>query len=73
VGVALIAWGRFIDRHGKKVTVPAPSTNPGVPWLWDYLATEAPALRRVGFSALQRSESHRARSNGRTRPSDRDL
>jgi len=45
MGVALIAWGRFVDRAGK-VTVPAPSTNPGAPWLWDFLAREAPALRR---------------------------
>jgi alpha-amylase len=53
MGVALIAWGRFIDQHGNKVTVPAPSTKPGTPWLWDFLAKEAAALRRVGFSALQ--------------------
>jgi alpha-amylase len=53
MGVALIAWGRFFDRHGNKVTVPAPSTSPGVPWLWDFLAKEAKSLRQVGFSALQ--------------------
>jgi alpha-amylase len=38
MGVALIAWGRFIDRNGNKVTVPAPSTDPNAPWLWDFLA-----------------------------------
>jgi alpha-amylase len=53
MGVALIAWGRFIDKDGNKVTVPAPSTTPGAPWLWDFLAKEASALRRVGFTALQ--------------------
>ncbi len=53
MGVALIAWGRFFDGHGNKVTVPAPSTNPGAPWLWDFLAQEARSLRQVGFSALQ--------------------
>ena len=52
MGVALIAWGRFLEG-GTKVTVPAPSTNPGAPWLWDFLAKEVPALRRVGFTALQ--------------------
>src|SRR5438270_3164863 len=53
MGVALVAWGRFLDKHGHKVTVPAPSTTPGAPWLWDFLAKEAAALRRAGFSALQ--------------------
>jgi len=53
MGVALIAWGRFFDKQGNKITVPAPSTTPGAPWLWDFLAQEASALRRVGFSALQ--------------------
>ncbi len=53
MGVALIAWGRFFDANGNKVTVPAPSTNPGAPWLWDFLAKEARSLRQVGFSAVQ--------------------
>jgi alpha-amylase len=53
MGVALIAWGRFIEKNGNRITVPAPSTTPGAPWLWDFLAKEAAALRRVGFSALQ--------------------
>src|SRR5579862_7676587 len=53
MGVALISWGRFFDKNGNKITVPAPSTNPGAPWYWDFLAKEAAALRRVGFSALQ--------------------
>jgi len=53
MGVSLIAWGRFFDKHGNRVTVPAPSTMPGAPWLWDFLANEAIALRRVGFSSLQ--------------------
>ena len=52
MGVALIAWGRFFDGDSK-ITVPAPSTDPGKPWLWDFLAKEASALRRVGFTALQ--------------------
>ena len=53
MGVALISWGRFFDRHGQRVTVPAPSTNPGAPWLLDFLAREALHLRQVGFTALQ--------------------
>jgi alpha-amylase len=53
MGVALISWGCFFDKHGNKITVPAPSTTPGVPWYWDFLAKEASALRRVGFTAVQ--------------------
>ena len=53
MGVALIAWGRFVEADGSKVTVPAPSTSPGAPWLWDFIAGEAAALRRSGFSAIQ--------------------
>ena len=53
MGVALIAWGRFFDADGNKVTVPAPSTETHAPWLWDWLAAEAPALRSVGFTAIQ--------------------
>lgn len=53
MGVALIAWGRFYDRSGNRVTVRAPSTEAGAPWLWDWLAAEAAELRRVGFTALQ--------------------
>jgi len=53
MGVALIAWGRFFDRHGNRITVPAPSTKPGVPWLLDFLAAESGRLAAAGFSALQ--------------------
>lgn len=52
MGVALIAWGRFVE-HGSKITVPAPNTHAGVPWLWDFLAASAINLRRAGFTALQ--------------------
>src|SRR5580693_3142232 len=59
MGVALIAWGRFF--HGAdKVTVPAPNTDPGKPWLWDFIAKEAPALRRVGFTAVQTPPASKA-------------
>ncbi len=53
MGVALIGWGRFVEPDGRRITVPAPSTTPGAPWLWDYLATQAAALRQAGFTALQ--------------------
>jgi alpha-amylase len=53
MGVALIGWGRFISPNGARVTVPAPSTNPGVPWLLDFLAGEVRELSQVGFSAIQ--------------------
>ncbi len=51
--VSLIGWGRFFDSHGNKITVPAPSTDPGRPWLWDLLASEAADLASVGFDRIQ--------------------
>lgn len=53
MGVALIGWGRFIEPDGSRSTVPAPSTNPGYPWLWDFLASQATTLSQIGFTALQ--------------------
>jgi alpha-amylase len=53
MGVALIGWGRFISPNGARVTVPAPSTNPGAPWLLDFLVGEVRELSQVGFSAIQ--------------------
>lgn len=53
MGVALVTWGRFFDHSGQQITVPAPTTDPGAPWLWDWLAAEAAELQRVGFTALQ--------------------
>lgn len=53
MGVALVAWGRFFDHRGNRITVPAPSTDPGAPWLLDFLASEAGRLGAAGFSALQ--------------------
>jgi alpha-amylase len=51
--VSLIGWGRFFDSHGNKVTVPAPSSGPTKPWLWDFLASEAANLAAVGFDRIQ--------------------
>src|ERR1035437_456395 len=51
--VSHIGWGRFFDKWGNKVTVPAPSTDPGKPWLWDLLAAEAQNLASVGFDRIQ--------------------
>ena len=53
MGVALIAWGRFFDSSGNRITVPAPSTNPTFPWLLNFLAKQAVVLRRAGFTAIQ--------------------
>src|SRR5215813_12471999 len=53
MGVALIAWGRFFDRAGNRITVPAPSTDPGASWLLEFLTRQALALRHVGFTAIQ--------------------
>jgi alpha-amylase len=53
MGVALIAWGRFFGPNGARITVPAPSTTPGAPWLLDFLAGEVGRLRDAGFSTIQ--------------------
>ena len=52
MAVALIAWARFLDGAGNKITVPAPSTEPGKPWLWDFLRTEAANLGSI-FDIVQ--------------------
>lgn len=44
MAVGLISWGRFLNAAGERVTVPAPSTDPGKPWLWDFLRAEAGAI-----------------------------
>jgi len=44
MAIGLIAWGRFFNAAGNKVTVPAPPTDPGKPWLWDFLRDVAPML-----------------------------
>lgn len=52
MAVALIAWGRFFDPQGNKITVPAPSTDPEKPWLADFLREEAPILAQT-FDIIQ--------------------
>ncbi|HTU18157.1 MAG TPA: hypothetical protein VMG10_08840 [Gemmataceae bacterium] len=52
MAVGLIAWGRFFDSAGNRVTVPAPPTDPGRPWLWDLLRTRAAALG-ASFDVVQ--------------------
>jgi hypothetical protein len=32
MGVALLGWGRFFNRNGNRVSVPAPATEPDTPW-----------------------------------------
>jgi alpha-amylase len=53
MGVALVFWGRFRDAQGNKITIPAPTTDPGAPWLWDDIAASAAELQSVGFTAVQ--------------------
>ena len=65
MGVALIAWGRFIQNRNR-VTVPAPNTNPGKPWLWDFIAKQAPALRQAGFTAIQAPPASKAQGGAGT-------
>lgn len=44
MSIGLIAWGRFFDANGNKITVPAPSTEKDVPWLADFVAENAQAI-----------------------------
>ncbi len=53
MSVSLIGWGRFTDKPGQRITVPAPSTDEGKPWLWDMLAGEVANLASVGFDRIQ--------------------
>jgi alpha-amylase len=53
MAIGLIGWGRFYKVDGKgnpvldsngnriKITVPAPTTNPGKPWLYDFVRGNA--------------------------------
>lgn len=53
MSVSLICWGRFFDDAGNRITVPAPNTEPGAPWLWDLVAGHAHSLAQAGFDRLQ--------------------
>ena len=53
MSVALICWGRFFDKHGNKVTVPAPSDGEGFPWLADTIASKASDIAAAGFDVVQ--------------------
>lgn len=50
--VGLIAWGRFVDGNGNKVTVPAPSSDPGKPWLADMIRENAASIA-ASFDMVQ--------------------
>jgi len=54
MGVAYHAHARFLDGQGQKITVPAPvdPQTPSVPWWYDWIAMNATALRRAGFTAI---------------------
>ena len=50
MGVAYHAHARFLDRHGNKITVPAPvdPQTPRVPWWYDWIAMNAAAASPHG-------------------------
>ena len=54
MGVAYHAHARFLDQHGNKITVPAPidPQTPHVAWWYDWIAMNAAALGRAGFTAV---------------------
>jgi alpha-amylase len=54
MGVAYHAHARFLDPQGHRITVPAPvdPQTPHVPWWFDWIAMNAAALRRAGFTAI---------------------
>jgi alpha-amylase len=56
MAIGLIAWGRFFktDAHGNVsgITVPAPPTDPGKPWLADMLRSIAQPLA-ASFEVIQ--------------------
>lgn len=53
MSISLIGWGRFFDGAGSRITVPAPVSDPGKPWLWDLLASKAHLLAKAGFDRIQ--------------------
>ena len=54
MGVAYHAHARFLNGQGQEITVPAPVDpgTPHAPWWYDWIAGNAAALRRVGFTAV---------------------
>jgi alpha-amylase len=53
MAVGLIAWARFQGpAAGQRVTVPAPTTEPGKPFLWDFLHAQAANLA-TSFDIVQ--------------------
>jgi hypothetical protein len=54
MGVAYHAHARFLDPQDHRITVPAPvdPDTPNVAWWYDWIAMNAAALRRAGFTAI---------------------
>jgi alpha-amylase len=54
MGVIYHAHARFLDKHGNKITVPAPCDpeTPDAPWWYDWIAAQAAKLRRAGFTSI---------------------
>ena len=53
MAIGLIGWGRFADPKNisQRITVPAPSTDPGKPWLADFLRENAAAHVVMAWTA----------------------
>jgi alpha-amylase len=54
MGVAYHAHARFLDQHGSRVTVAAPTDGdtPGALWWYDWIAAQAHELKGTGFTAI---------------------
>ena len=54
MGVVYQAHARFPGKDGGRITVAAPSDpeTPNAPWWYDWIATQAHALRQAGFTAI---------------------
>jgi alpha-amylase len=44
MAIGIIGWGRFVKADGTRITVPAPPSDPGKPWLYDLIRERAADL-----------------------------
>jgi alpha-amylase len=47
MAIGIIGWGRFVKPDGSRVTVPAPPSDPGKPWLYDMVREQAASLGAI--------------------------
>jgi alpha-amylase len=60
---ALIAWGRFGDRGGQRVTVPGPHSTPPAEYLWDFLRhTDTSMFDALQLPPASMTQSHAAQT-----------